>query len=236
MSTSKGLGVTAKDMADFLPANILRFLFVRTRSKRAIDFQPEGEAIPILYDEYDRALMAYQKDPKSDLARAFAYSEIDKEKKQPKYLLRFSKIAYMFQMPRTDIFDYAQEEKKEKLTEAENQEIKNRIEIAKIWLEKFAPENYKFTILKNLSKDIKITEEQKKFLASIFDIIEKEDLKGEDLHRKIHEKRKSTEISPRDAFSAIYLIFLGKDSGPQAGWLLASLDKKFVLKRLEEVL
>ncbi len=234
MSSSKGLGVTAKDMADFLPANILRFLFVRARSKRTIDFQPEGEAIPILYDEYDRASMAYQRDLKSDLGRAFVYSEVDKEEKQPEYLLRFSKIAYMIQMPRADIFKYAEEEKNEKLNEAENQEIKNRIEIAKIWLEKFAPESYKFTILKNLSKDIKITKEQKIFLASISDIIEKEDLKGEELHRKIHEARKSSEIFPRDAFSAIYLIFLGKDSGPQAGWLLASLDKKFVLKRLRE--
>jgi lysyl-tRNA synthetase class 1 len=42
-------------------------------------------------------------------------------------------------------------------------------------------------------------------------------------------------ISPKDAFSAIYLSILGKDSGPQAGWLLASLDKEFVVKRLKEV-
>jgi len=41
-------------------------------------------------------------------------------------------------------------------------------------------------------------------------------------------------LTPREAFSAIYLAFLGKDSGPQAGWFLAALDREFVLRRLEE--
>ena len=38
----------------------------------------------------------------------------------------------------------------------------------------------------------------------------------------------------RDSFAAIYLAFLGRDSGPRAGWLLASLDKDFVVRRLLE--
>ena len=36
------------------------------------------------------------------------------------------------------------------------------------------------------------------------------------------------------AFEAIYLAFLGRPNGPRAGWLLASLDRAFVLERLRE--
>ena len=36
------------------------------------------------------------------------------------------------------------------------------------------------------------------------------------------------------AFAAIYLAFLGRHNGPRAGWLLASLDKDFVVRRLLE--
>jgi len=43
-------------------------------------------------------------------------------------------------------------------------------------------------------------------------------------------------LEPRLAFSAIYLSILGKDSGPQAGWLLAALDRDFVIKRVNEVI
>ena len=237
MSSSKGLGISAKDIAEFLPANILRFLFTRTRYKRAIDFNPEGETIPLLYDEYDRAALEFQKDPQADLARAFYYSQVDPEKEQPQYLLRFSKIAYMLQMLRIDIFEYAQKEKGSDLTEIEKQEVKNRIEIAKNWLANFAPDSYKFTIAKKVPAAAKnLTARQKEFLAKISDIMEeKEKWTGEELHPKIHEIRKAANIDPREAFSAIYLSFIGKDSGPQAGWLLASLDRDFVIKRIEEI-
>ncbi len=239
MSSSSGRGASAKDMAEFLPANILRFLFTRTRHKRAINFQPSGDTIPLLYDEFDRASIAYQKDPESDLGRAYYYSEIDTttSSDKAKYLLRFSKIAYMLQMPRVDIFKYAEEEKTKKLSDAEKQEIENRIEIAKKWLEKFAPENYKFKIQEKLPKiTSKLSKEQKMFLNKILDAIEEREWRGEDLHQKLHEIKKELTISPREAFSSIYLSFIGKDSGPQAGWLLASLDKEFVKERLSKVI
>ena len=40
----------------------------------------------------------------------------------------------------------------------------------------------------------------------------------------------------REAFSAIYLAFLGKPSGPKAGWLLTTLKDEFVLRRLDEAM
>ena len=36
------------------------------------------------------------------------------------------------------------------------------------------------------------------------------------------------------AFAALYLAFLGRPSGPRAGWLLAALDRSFVLDRLRQ--
>jgi len=248
MASSKGLGVTAKDMAVFLPKKLLRFLFIRTKAKRAIEFQPEGDTIPLLYDEFDRTLALFDKDPKQDLARAYYYT-VGSNKKDIQYQPRFSKIAYMLQMPRADIMDYAEKEKASEaksrgaggdegamaLSEIEKQEIENRIEIAKKWLEKFAPENYKFTILDKLP-DINLDDQQKEFIKEVLVLYEsKEKWSGEELHKEIHNIKNEMGILPREAFSAIYQIFIGKDSGPQAGWLLASLDRELVLKRLKEV-
>ena len=52
----------------------------------------------------------------------------------------------------------------------------------------------------------------------------------------LHDIKKETEINPRDFFSAIYISFLGKNSGPKAGWFLSVLDKEFLEKRLGEVI
>ena len=54
MSTSRGTGATAHAMAETLPPELLRFLFLRHKPRKAIEFDPEGDAIPGLFDEFDR--------------------------------------------------------------------------------------------------------------------------------------------------------------------------------------
>ena len=45
---------------------------------------------------------------------------------------------------------------------------------------------------------------------------------------------KARDLSAGRAFAALYLAFLGRPSGPRAGWLLAALDRSFVIDRLRE--
>jgi len=239
MSTSKGVGSSAEEIASILPPQILRFLMIRTRAKRTIDFDIEGETIPLLYDEFDRVAAAFQKDPETDLAKAYYYAKLNSHQMPPEYVLRFSKVAHLanggFKLSPEQ---YAAEEKGSELSIVEAEELQNRIEIAKKWLESYAPESYRFSIASDFVPEQakKMSAEQKEFLRKIADIIKtKEKWTGEELHPEIHEIRKAMSIDPREAFLAIYLSFIGKDSGPQAGWLLASLERNFVIKRLEEV-
>lgn len=236
MSTSKGIGASAQDIASILPPKILRFLMVRTRAKRTIDFDVQGDTIPLLYDEYDRCSQAYFSDPKSDLARSYYYSLIDQKSEQPQYLLRFIKVAYLIQMPHIDIIQYAENEKGAKLTAPEKEEVENRIIVARKWLDEFAPENIKFAIQEKLPDSAKeLNEAQKKYLTEAANRLEKlPEWSGETIHSALHDVKNEQGISPKEAFAAIYRIFIDKDSGPQAGWFLGALDKDSVLKRLEE--
>ncbi len=55
MSTSKGKGAAAHTIAEVIPPEQLRFLFVRPRPNQAIEFDPDGtDAIPRLFDEFDK--------------------------------------------------------------------------------------------------------------------------------------------------------------------------------------
>ena len=40
-------------------------------------------------------------------------------------------------------------------------------------------------------------------------------------------------LDAKAAFNALYLAFLGRPNGPRAGWLLASLERDFVIGRLK---
>ncbi|MBW6431918.1 hypothetical protein K0A96_01895 [Patescibacteria group bacterium] len=60
----------------------------------------------------------------------------------------------------------------------------------------------------------------------------KKDWSGADLQREIFSLKDKLQVEPKEIFTTIYQLFIGKDSGPQAGFLLASLDRDLVIKRL----
>ena len=122
------------------------------------------------------------------------------------------------------------------LTDEEKSEALLRSKYAKTWLEKYAANNDKFEVQASLPPAAKtLSADQKKFLNGIAALLKEKQWKGEDLHAAIHELRKSSPLQAADAFKAIYIALLGKDSGPQAGWFLEALPKEFVVKRFLEV-
>jgi len=199
MSSSKGIGATAREMVEILPPEVLRYLILRTPPERTINFDPEGEMIPQLFDDYD--------------------------KEYPGAPLSFRKVVFGLQMGELSKLD-------------NSDKTKEREKYAKIWLKRFAPERYIFKIQKELPAEAKkLSREQKIFLEKIKMMIEgNKKITGEELHQEIHQLKEKLKINPRDAFSAIYLIFLNKNSGPQAGWFLASLKRDFVIKRIGETI
>ena len=72
------------------------------------------------------------------------------------------------------------------------------------------------------------------FLMETVDCRSNDPLGLQELHEQIHALKNQLGLPPKQAFSAIYLTFLGKPSGPQAGWFLAALDRDFVVSRLQE--
>jgi lysyl-tRNA synthetase, class I len=232
MSKSKGNGVTADEITEILPVELIRYLLAKNPRKE-VDFNIRGITIPNLFDDYDRAMKAFLGEMDfPDIARAY---EIVQEKGfEAGYRMRFSKVALAVQMPRVDVFIEAESEKGAKLTKYELANLNERIDYARKWLEKYAPTDFVFKVSEKLPS-ITLNANQKQFLSQlILSFNSKTSWKGEELHSELHEIKKTSGISPKDAFSAIYLSFLGKESGPQAGWLLASLDPEFVNLRLKE--
>lgn len=236
MSSSKGIGSTAQEVSNTTPPELLRMLMIRTRPNRAINFTPAGDSIPHLYDEYDKAAEAYVNDPTGDLGRLLSYSRIESTPIN-KFHYRFSKIAYMTQIPHIDLYKKVEEEKGARLTDEERIELETRIDYAKKWLASYAPEEFKLTVQQSLPDALQqLNDQQKNFLHQLAAVIDsRSHWDGFELHAKIHKLKLSMKLKPIEAFSAIYWAILGQPSGPQAGWFLAALDREFVVKRFREV-
>ncbi|MDD3678720.1 MAG: lysine--tRNA ligase [Patescibacteria group bacterium] len=232
MSKSKGVGISAEEVYNSLPPELIRFIMIRNIN-RVIDLDLDGMAIASIYDEYDRAHKAYLGEIDfPDLAKIYELSQIS-DNFNNGYRMKFTKVAHAIQIPNVDINKMAEEEKGSKLTEVELEDLKKRIKYANIWLEKFAPESFKFSFKKTLP-EIELSETQKKIIAELKNIFSsKKEWSGENLQQEIFNIKDKLSVQPKEIFSTIYLIFIGKDSGPQAGFLLASLDYDFVLNRLD---
>lgn len=239
MSSSKARGASAKEVADSMPEVLLRFLMVRNRPERHIDFDPAGGTMPKLFDFFDEsAEITFGKkesDVKEDIKKAFHFSQLKPDSEKDFFRPRFSRVAFLTQMPQLNFLDEIGKLKGAKLTEEEKAEAEMRVKYAKKWLEDYAGENDKFTVQEALPELAKtLSTGQKKFLADIAVLLKEKNWKGEELHAAIHELKKRSSLEAKDAFQAIYIALLGKNSGPQAGWFLEALPKEFVIKRFLE--
>jgi len=240
MSSSKGLGLKAHDLVKILPPSAARFLFVSCDIKSQSNFDPMGTmAIPDLFDEYDRAWEAYDKNGDEKLARTYELSQVGKvpEKEKGFFAPRFRDIAnYLSQgFSLDEIVGKLNEIKKGKIDDSEMGIIEERVKYAKVWLENYAPDEYRFEMTKEIPEVVKkLSGEQKKYLKGIVKIFNEEET-PESLQISLYELLKKLEISAKDAFAAIYISFIGKSHGPRAGMLLSKFGREKVVERILEV-
>jgi lysyl-tRNA synthetase class 1 len=238
MSSSKGLGLKAHDLIKILPSDIGRFLFTRTNYREQVNFDPVNTmAIPDLFDEYDRCWQAYNKGSEQDLTRTFELAQVGNlPKKDPNiFIARFRDIVNYIQMPNVNLKKKLKDIKGGILTDVEIGIIKERVKYAKIWLDKYAPEDIQIQMTNIIPEEVrKLSELQKKYLTSIIPIIKEEET-AEGLQSALYDQARMIGLSPLDAFKAIYLTFIGKSSGPQAAWFLMQYPKDKILTRLFQV-
>jgi lysyl-tRNA synthetase class 1 len=233
MSSSKGRGSSAREIADLVPSKIFRLALLGKEIGQAFNFDPEGDTIPVLYDLYDKLTEGYMTNREDDYAKLYEYIG-----KTDGFAPRFSQVAFISQMPHLDFFKEIETLKGSRLTVVDENEADERKEYALRWISRYAPEKFVFKLQESTPEVAKnLSEVQKKALSMLKDFISASPTmpSGEDMHAKLHALKEEATISPADLFSAIYLAFLGKGYGPKAGWFLSVLDKNFVLKRLEEV-
>jgi len=243
MSTSKGSGAAAHEMADLLPPELIRFLFLRHKPKKALDFDPGGDAIPGLFDEFDRLAAAVDGRPvrgdlPADFERIFRLSLVDPDAdlaaEAARFRPPFRHLTMLVQVPGVDLEERMAAEKGEPLDEVELAILRERVGVARTWLEGWAPDRYQVSVRDELpAETATLTEVQSLFLADLAaGAGDEHPDSGDAWQDLIYRAGQARGVSSRDAFAAVYSALLGRTNGPRAGWLLASLEPAFVVERL----
>jgi lysyl-tRNA synthetase class 1 len=235
MSSSKGTGISPKDLLEIYEPELLRWIFVRDNPKKSITFFFDSEIIR-QYDEFDEKIINYSKLSEEE-KREIDFAKIDKKPMQ-KTRVPFRQVASFGQISQGNFSELKNmfKEIKEKYNE---EMLKIRLEKSQNWVEKFVPEmkikvretpnaNYFKKLSKEekeqvnkLKKKIKNNWTMKKLTVLVYEIPKKPNMSEED--------KKSAQ---RNFFKNIYQILIDKDTGPRLPTFLLALGDKRVEKLL----
>ena len=243
MHSSKGTALSAEEMLNMTPPEVLRYLLMRNQPTKHIEFDP-GIGILNLVDEYDqqeRIFFGLEEEIKGlkDLERTYELSQPYKVPKKIPNQLPYRHLVTLVQISKKwiDIKKILLRTKQipDDLSKKDEEYLKSRAEHARFWIKYYAPNMVKFEVKDKMPK-ISLDDEEKKFLSNLKEIISKINWNAENIHNRIYESSEKTKIPIKSAFKAIYKTIIGQEKGPRAGYFLSNLNKDFVLSRFEEAI
>lgn len=235
MSSSRGIGVAARDMADFLPPEILRFLMLRSQPKRPINFSPDEKSIVKLFNDFDRYKDgAFQAGKSEEIKEVYRLSEVSSEENY--FVPDFQLLLALVQMPHIDVIEEIRKRSKKQLTESDMRHIEPRISSIRYWLDNYATDNEKLELKPTLPEVTKtLSATQVAFLHRLAEKLKETDWQAEKLHKLVFDVIRITPIKQSEAFQAIYKSLFAREAGPKVGNLFEFLDQGFLIARFKDL-
>lgn len=235
MSSSRGLGVSSRDMADFLPPEILRFLMIRTPPRQHVNFEPTEVHIIKVFNEFDRFHHRYFQDPRVTIDEKRIY-ELSCIRPEDYWVADFQLVIALIQMPHLDAVRELEKRKGSPFTEIERKHLDLRIRAAEYWLANYATEEEKTRLQDTLPvRAGELSAKQRAFLHILAEQLTESEWEGDALQVCIFNASRLTPIDQPSAFNAIYRVLLDRKNGPKAGNLISFLDRDFVKRRCTEL-
>lgn len=236
MSSSKGIGTAAREMADLLPPEILRFLMIKTPPKKTVNFSTDFDYVVKLYNEHDRLVescLAGRATEEQHKTLAMIEVTPDSIAYHP---VGFQLLTALLQIPHLDIETEVERRVEGGLNAADKDSLRKRIGSARYWLEHFATEESRCELQMAPPASLaQLSETQRAFLRALGDHFPAGPASDEDYQRFVFDTARHIPIDQLPAFQAIYRALFDKDQGPKAGALFSFLEKEFLRQRFSQV-
>jgi len=225
MSSSKGVGSSAKEIAEVLPPEVFRFLFVRNPITTHIDFDPDKNTLLKLFDDYDRCLNSYydkiegkitkgkQGEIIADFARIAELSQVKPLSEKRLYLPRFRTVYNLLENNKDNFLAFFETIKKSPLLHEEKNILEERIVYAK-----------KLINRQKKKEDFKLNDSQKSFLKKLGEGLKKmKNPSREKIQELVFNTLKENNYEPKEAFQGFYRTLRGSNFGPKAADLILQI-------------
>jgi len=244
LSSSSGVVIEPAELLRSAAPEIFRFFIVSTRPNKGIRFDPREDILD-LYRQYEALAEGYWSGEEKGGTlrpadrRNYELSQVEERVEPETFHVSFRNLVSLLQISGGD-----RDRLRGALERTGNEDalqhwekLEQKIEYAENWIELYAPPEAKMEIREELPEEARsFPDPVRRFLHLLADYLESGPHDAEDVHNRIyHLAREEAGIEPKQAFQAVYRVFLGQDRGPRAGWFLCSLDPGFAVRRLREV-
>lgn len=232
MSKSSGDVITAAQLLNILPPEIVWFFILRYAPSKQLFFD-SGETLLRLFDEF--AELSAKPD-KSDSEQQLLDLCLDKVKQPTVSNVPFSHLVASYQAALRDTNKTLEIIARTEYTNTvQNQGdiIRRELKFIDNWLDTSAPEKVVFS-LTDAAQSEDFSESEKQLFRLLARKISEApaDADGSWFHDAIYSCRDEVGMQPKEMFSALYRLLIGKTSGPRAGWFLSILPRDWLLARL----
>jgi len=232
MSKSAGDVITAAELLEVLPAEVVWYFILRFPPDKQLFFD-QGETLIKLVDDFG-ALLA--KADKSDADKQLIDISLHGVASPTISRVPFSHLVASYQAALKDparTLDIIRRTEYAPTVEEDSAIIEAELHFIDVWLEKHAPQEVKFSVQSTIKAD-DFSDAEKQFLTALADKISQApaEADGAWFHQAIYEFKDSAGLAPKDMFAVLYRAIIGQQSGPRAGWFLSILSRDWLIKRL----
>jgi len=233
MSASKGTGLNAEEAVKVMPPEVWRYFILSPSPSKRLYFDPVNGVVQLM-DEFAALL---SKENKTEADQQLIYICTRGLQDRTVSDVPFSHLVASYQAALKDpgkTIDFIARTEHAKAAQTQKEIIKKELSFIDQWLDKWAPDDLKFELAQSVDAS-QLSEQEKEFLNSLADKVSAApaDADGEWFHKAIYEFKESHNLEPKQLFTTLYKVLIGKSSGPRAGWFLSILPRDWLIKRLK---
>ncbi|PIZ51325.1 lysine--tRNA ligase [Candidatus Woesearchaeota archaeon CG_4_10_14_0_2_um_filter_33_13] len=238
MSSSSGEVITLGDVLQVYEPEVARYIFAGTRPNKEFNISFDTDLLNI-YEDFDKAERIYfgidtvsDKDAAKYKA-AYELSFIGPIPKTIPYQPGIRHLTTLLQIYNFDVdkvIDYFEKELK---NEHDKQRLRNRAECATNWINKFAPEDFRFKVQEK--PQVTLSKEEKVVLHSVAEKLLERDWTDTELHEEMYILCKNNDFPTKDFFRIAYNVLINKDKGPRLASFILEIGKDKVANLFKQV-
>ncbi|MFW6230441.1 MAG: lysine--tRNA ligase [Nanoarchaeota archaeon] len=240
ISSSTGNVITVDSCLEVYEPALLRWLFAGTRPNTEFAISFDLDVIKN-YEDFDKCERIYFKQQavkeKEYLKQKRIY-ELSCTGKPPKampYQPSFRHLTTVLLINSYDIDKTVDAYRSELKTKEDEARLRMRTQCAINWVQKHAPEEFRFEIHDSIPEDMDISEPMKNVVHEVADALKSKEWDAKELHNTFYEIARKHDEEPQDFFKTAYHILIRKPKGPRLANFILAIGKDSVAYLFSQV-